>query len=257
MGIHPTAIIDKSANLGERVTVGPYSLVGPGVVIGDDTVLLGHSVIERDTIIGAKCKIYPFASLGADPQDTKYAGEPTQLIIGDSVTIRESATLHRGTVEGGGATRVGSGSLIMATCHIAHDCKLEEEVILSSFAVLAGHVHLGHCATVSGSSAVHQFVRIGKHAFVGGMSGIVKDVPPYMIIAGQRDNTLVTPNLIGLRRRGFSPEAVENITSVHRALHNHRPLKTVLAEIEENYADSPEAMYIVEFYRTSERGVYR
>jgi UDP-N-acetylglucosamine acyltransferase len=256
-GLHPTAIIDKTATIGENVTIGPYAVIGPRVVLGDNTEVLGHCVIEKDTEIGRNCRVYPFASLGSDPQDIKYAGEPTKLYIGDNVTVRESATIHRGTVSGGGATRIGNNCLIMATCHIAHDCHLEDEVILSSFAVLAGHVHLGACSTVSGSSAIHQFVKVGAHAFIGGMSGVVKDVPPYMIIAGLRDKMLVSPNLVGLRRRGFSPEAVETITSVHRILHNHTPLAKVLKEIEEKFGQSPEAMHIVEFYRSSERGVYR
>jgi UDP-N-acetylglucosamine acyltransferase len=257
MAIHPTAIIDKTAELDSSVSIGPYTLVGPHVVLGEGTQLLGHVAIEKDTIIGRNSKVYPFASLGSDPQDMKYAGEPTQLIIGDNVTIRESATIHRGTVNGGGATRVGNGCLIMATCHIAHDCQLEDDVILSSFAVLAGHVRLGAGATVSGSSAIHQFVRVGKHAFIGGMSGIVKDVPPYMIIAGLRDKMLLSPNLVGLKRKGFSPEAVEAITAVHRMLHNHKPLEGVLSDIQVQWGGSPEARHIVEFYRSSERGVYR
>ncbi|MDR2338967.1 MAG: acyl-ACP--UDP-N-acetylglucosamine O-acyltransferase [Deltaproteobacteria bacterium] len=257
MGIHPTAIIDKTAELGTGVSVGPWALVGPRVVLGDDTEILAHAVIEKDTILGKSCRVYPFACLGTDPQDTKYAGEPTQLIIGDNVTVRESATIHRGTVNGGGATRIGNGCLIMATCHIAHDCHLDDEVILSSFAVLAGHVSLGFSATVSGSSAIHQFVRVGMHAFIGGMSGIVKDVPPYMIIAGLRDKMMLSPNLVGLKRKGFSPEAVKAITLAHRLLHNHKPLQGVLDEVLEKCGDSPEARHIVGFYRASERGVYR
>ncbi|MDR2200029.1 MAG: acyl-ACP--UDP-N-acetylglucosamine O-acyltransferase [Deltaproteobacteria bacterium] len=257
MGIHPSAVIDESAVIAKTASVGPYAVIGPGVTVGDGTVILSHAVIERDTSIGRNCKIHPFSSLGADPQDMKYQGESTRLEIGDRVIVRESATVHRGTAGGGGVTRIGDGCLIMATCHVAHDCQIAEEVILSSFAVLAGHVELGKGAVVSGSSAVHQFVKVGPYAFIGGMSGVVKDVPPFMIVAGVRDKMLVAPNLVGLKRRGFPPEALEVITGAHRLLRNHRPLEEVLREIEERYPASKEAERIVEFYRSSERGVYR
>ncbi|MDR2612498.1 MAG: acyl-ACP--UDP-N-acetylglucosamine O-acyltransferase [Deltaproteobacteria bacterium] len=257
MGIHPTAIIDPTAEIGSGVDVGPYSLVGPRVVVGDGTEVMGHVSIDKDTVIGKGCRIFPFASLGADPQDMKYSGGRTRLILGDRVTVRESATIHRGTEHGGGETRIGSDVLVMATVHVAHDCRVADEAILSSYAVLAGHVSIGHQAIVSGSSAIHQFVRVGDHAFVGGMSGIVKDVPPFMIVAGIRDSVAVTPNLVGLRRRSFSPEAIAAISGVFRLLHNHRPLAACLAEAAGRYPDSPEARAIVEFYRSSERGVYR
>ena len=160
-------------------------------------------------------------------------------------------------MKGAGVTRVGNDVLIMATVHVAHDCQLSDEVILSSFAVLAGHVRLGYQATVSGSTAIHQFVRVGAHAFVGGMTGLVKDVPPFMIAAGLRDKVAISPNFVGLRRKGFSSQAVEAITGVHRLLHNHKPLNPALDEAIRSFPDSPEAMAIIEFYRSSERGVYR
>ena len=257
MGIHPTAIIDPSAEIGSGVEVGPYTLIGPRVTIGDGTVVMGHVSVDKDTAIGSGCRIFPFASVGADPQDISYRGERTRLVIGDRVTIRESATIHRGTAKAQGVTRVGSDVLIMATVHVAHDCQLADEVILSSFAVLAGHVRLGAHATVSGSTAIHQFVRVGAHAFVGGMTGLVKDVPPFMIAAGLRDRVSVSPNFVGLRRKGFSQDAIEAITGVHKILHNHKPLNGVLDEALKAYPSSPEAQAIIEFYRSSERGVYR
>ncbi|MDR3154337.1 MAG: acyl-ACP--UDP-N-acetylglucosamine O-acyltransferase [Deltaproteobacteria bacterium] len=257
MAIHPTAIIDPTAEIGSDVTVGPYSLVGPRCRIGDRTEVMGHVCIDKDTVLGRECRIFPFASLGADPQDLKYAGELTRLTLGDRVTVRESATLHRGTAHGGGETRIGDDALIMATVHVAHDCKIAREAILSSYAVLAGHVSVGFQAIVSGSSAIHQFVRVGDHAFVGGMSGIVKDVPPFMIVAGIRDSVSVTPNIVGLKRRNFSPEAIAAISGVFRILHNHRPLAAALADAEGKYSDSEEARAIIGFYRSSERGVYR
>jgi UDP-N-acetylglucosamine acyltransferase len=258
MPIHPTAIIDPSSELGSGASVGPYSVIGPRVTVGRDTEIMSHVAIDKDTAIGAECRIFPFASVGADPQDMKYGGERTRLSIGDRVTIRESTTIHRGTAGGGGLTRIGDGSLIMATVHVAHDCALENDVILSSFAVLAGHVKVEERAIISGSTAVHQFVRVGRHAFVGGMSGVVKDVPPFMILAGVRDKAVVvSPNLVGMRRRDFSPESIEAVTGVFRLLHNHRPLSEVLDEAEKKWPDSEEVRTVLAFYRSSERGVYR
>ncbi|MDR2140206.1 MAG: acyl-ACP--UDP-N-acetylglucosamine O-acyltransferase [Deltaproteobacteria bacterium] len=258
MAIHPTAIIDPSAQLSPGVSVGAYSVIGPRVQIGQDTEIQPHVVIDKDTIIGQRCRLYPFASVGADPQDMKYAGEQTQLVIGDEVIIRESATIHRGTTGGGGVTRIGDKCLIMATCHVAHDCQLASEVILSSFAVMAGHVNIGEQAIISGSTAIHQFVRIGRHAFVGGMSGVVKDVPPYMILAGVRDQAVVvSPNVVGMKRRGFTEPAIEAITGAFKLLHTRRLLQEVLAEIESAWPQCPEVGIIVDFYRNSVRGVYR
>ncbi|MDR1166684.1 MAG: acyl-ACP--UDP-N-acetylglucosamine O-acyltransferase [Deltaproteobacteria bacterium] len=257
MSVHPTAIVDPTAQLAAGVKVGPYSLIGPRVSVGADTEIMGHVFIDKDTTIGEGCRLFPFASVGADPQDMKYRGEPTRLSIGNRVTIRESTTIHRGTAHGGGETRVGDDALIMASVHVAHDCVLGASVILSSFAVLAGHVRLGEHAIVSGSSAIHQFVRVGAHAFIGGMSGVVKDAPPYMILAGVRDKMVVAPNIVGLRRRDFSERAIEAITGVYRLLRGTTPLAEVLSEAESAYPDSPEAQAIVAFYRESERGVYR
>ncbi|MDR2459928.1 MAG: acyl-ACP--UDP-N-acetylglucosamine O-acyltransferase [Deltaproteobacteria bacterium] len=257
MGIHPTAVIDPTVQLGENVSVGPYTVIGPRVIIGDNTQLYSHVSIDKDTTIGKECRIFPFASVGADPQDISYQGERTSLIIGDRVTIREASTIHRGTVKGSMVTRVGNHALIMAQVHVAHDCQLGDEVILSSFAVLAGHVRLDNHASVSGSTAIHQFVRVGSYAFVGGMTGLVKDVPPYMIAAGLRDNVAISPNFVGLKRKGFPKEALEAIVGVHRIIHNHKPLNLVLDEALSSYPNSEEAKAIIEFYRSSERGVYR
>jgi UDP-N-acetylglucosamine acyltransferase len=188
----------------------------------------------------------------------KYSGERTLLKIGNGVTIRESTTIHRGTVGGGGITEIGDRSLIMATVHVAHDCHLGQEVILSSFSVLAGHVRVEDWAIISGSSAAHQFVRIGRHSFVGGMTGAVKDIPPFMILAGVRDKAVVvSPNTVGMKRRNFSEKAIEAINSAFKLLHNHRPLPEVLSELESLWPDVPEIKTLCDFYRSSERGVYR
>jgi UDP-N-acetylglucosamine acyltransferase len=258
MPIHPSAIIDPSSEIDPLASVGPYSLIGPRVKVGPETEIMGHVFIDKDTVIGRGCRIFPFASLGADPQDMKYAGERSTLVLGDRVTVRESATIHRGTRGGGGQTSIGDQSLIMASVHVAHDCRLGEGVILSSYAVLAGHVTVQDKAIISGSSAVHQFVRLGRHSFVGGMTGAAKDVPPYMIVAGVRDKDIVvTPNLIGLRRSGFANETIEAIIGAHKIIHNHKPLEEVLAEAEAAYPDSDEVRILTGFYRESERGVYR
>ncbi|MDR1050599.1 MAG: acyl-ACP--UDP-N-acetylglucosamine O-acyltransferase [Deltaproteobacteria bacterium] len=258
MAIHPTAVIDPTAEIDPAAAVGPYALIGPRVRVGAGTEVMGHVFIDKDTEIGERCRIFPFASLGADPQDMKYAGERSRLVLGDGVVVRESATVHRGTAGGGGVTRVGDGTLVMATVHVAHDCQIGRNVILSSYAVLAGHVQVGDRAIVSGSSAVHQFCRLGAHSFLGGMTGVTKDVPPYMIAAGVRDKDMVVaPNAVGLRRSGFSREALDAITGAHRLLHNRSPLADVLAEVEERFPDSPEVKVMLDFYRSSERGVYR
>jgi UDP-N-acetylglucosamine acyltransferase len=258
MAIHPTAIIDPSSEIDSTASVGPYTLIGPRVKVGPATEIMGHVFIDKDTVIGRNCRIFPFASLGADPQDLKYAGESTRLVIGDGVTIRESTTIHRGTEGGGGVTEIGDGCLVMATVHVAHDCRLGAEVILSSFAVLAGHVHVEERAIISGSTAVHQFVRIGCYAFVGGMSGAAKDVPPYMIMAGVRDkDVVITPNLVGLKRHNFSPATIEAISEAFRAIHNHRPLAEALTEAEKHGQGVPEVATFLNFYRLSQRAVYR
>jgi UDP-N-acetylglucosamine acyltransferase len=258
MAIHPTAIVDLSSEIDPTASVGPYAIIGPRVKIGAGTEIMGHVFIDKDTVIGSETRIFPFASIGADPQDMKYAGEQTSLVIGDRVTVRESATLHRGTNGGGGCTRIGNDCLIMATVHVAHDCQLEKGVILSSYAVLAGHVHVEEYATVSGSAAIHQFVSIGRYAFLGGMSGASKDVPPYMTMVGVRDKDVsITPNFVGLRRHEFTNETIEAIRGAYKIIHNHRPLPEVLSEADRAYPNVAEVSVLTAFYRNSERGVYR
>ncbi len=260
MSIHPTAIVDPSAEVDSNASIGPYALIGPRVVIGPEVEIRGHVYIEKDTTIGRGTRIFPFASVGADPQDLKYQGERTQLVIGERVTIRESSTIHRGTGHGGGFTRIGDGCLVMATVHVAHDCQLGAGVILSSYAVLAGHVSVGEGAIIGGLSAIHQFCRIGQYAFLGGGSGVVKDLPPYMAGAssGSRDVVLSGPNVVGLRRRNVPLETVRALKDVFNIIcRNHRPLTEVLTEAEEEYGSLPEVQTLIEFYRSSERGVYR
>jgi len=260
MTIHPTAIVDPGAVIDSSATVGPYALIGPRVVVGPDVEIMGHAFVDKDTTIGRGTRVFPFASVGADPQDLKYRGESTRLVIGERVTIRESATIHRGTGHGGGLTEIGDGCLIMATVHVAHDCRLGPGVILSSYAVLAGHVTVGEGAIIGGLSAIHQFCRIGQYAFLGGGSGVTKDLPPYMAGAsgGTRDVILSGPNVVGLRRREMPMETIRALKDTFSIIcRNHRPLSEVLAEAEETYGHILEVRTVIDFYRSSERGVYR
>jgi UDP-N-acetylglucosamine acyltransferase len=258
--IHPTAIIDPSAEVDTTVSIGPYTLIGPRVFIGPEVEIMGHVFIDKDTVIGRGTRVFPFVSLGADPQDLKYKGESTRLVIGENVTIRESTTIHRGTSGGGGITEIGDRCLIMATVHVAHDCRLGPEVIMSSYTVLAGHISVGAGAIISGLSAIHQFCRIGAYSFLGGCSGISKDMPPFMAGAsyGTRGVVLSGPNVVGLKRRGMLKDTIDLLKGVYGLIcRNHRPLADVLAEAEAEYGMVPEARTIIDFYRSSERGVYR
>ncbi|UQZ90787.1 acyl-[acyl-carrier-protein]--UDP-N-acetylglucosamine O-acyltransferase [Deltaproteobacteria bacterium Smac51] len=260
MPIHPTAIIDPSSEIDSTASVGPYAVVGPRVVIGPDVQIMAHVYIDKDTTIGRGTKVFPFVSLGADPQDLKYQGERTRLVIGERVTIRESTTIHRGTEGGGGITEIGDGCLIMATVHVAHDCRIGAGVILSSYVVLAGHVIVGENAIIGGQTAIHQFTRIGKYAFVGGGSGVVKDWPPYMNGAskGSRDVVLGGPNKVGLKRRNMPDETLEALWGAFKIVcKNRRPLNEVLEEAENKFGATPEVADFIKFYRDSERGTYR
>lgn len=260
MSIHPTAIIDPSAKIDVTATIGPYTLIGPRVEVGSEAEIMGHVFIDKDTSIGRGTRIFPFASVGADPQDLKYKGELTKLFIGEKVTIRESSTIHRGTGGGGGITEIGDGCLIMATVHVAHDCRLSPNVILSSYTVLAGHVTVGEGAIIGGLSAIHQFCRVGAYAFLGGGARVSKDVPPFMAAAsvGDREMVISGPNVVGLRRRGVPLETIKVLKEAYSIIcRNHRPLAEVLAETEAACGETPEAMEVIDFYRSSERGVYR
>jgi UDP-N-acetylglucosamine acyltransferase len=216
--IHPTAIVDGKAELDPSVTVGPYAVIGAGVRIAAGTTIGAHCVIEGRTTIGRDNRIFPFASLGAAPQDMKYGGEPTELVIGERNTIREFCTFNRGTAQDAGATRIGDDNWIMAYVHIAHDVQLASRTILANNATLAGHVHVGDWAIVGGLTGVHQFVKIGAHAMTGFQSHVAQDVPPFMMVAG---NPLAVHgfNVEGLRRRGFSRERIAQVKQMHRLLY--------------------------------------
>ncbi|MEW6098618.1 MAG: acyl-ACP--UDP-N-acetylglucosamine O-acyltransferase [Pseudomonadota bacterium] len=216
--IHPTAIVDPKAELAASVSVGPYAVIGADVRIGEGTTIGAHCTIEGPTTIGRDNRIFQFASLGAAPQDMKYRGEPTELVIGDRNTIREFCTFNRGTAQDAGVTRVGHDNWIMAYVHLAHDVQLGDRIILANNATLAGHVHVGDWAIIGGLTGVHQFTRIGAHAMVGFGSHVSQDVPPFMTVAG---NPLAVHgfNVEGLRRRGFSAERIALVKQMHRLLY--------------------------------------
>lgn len=260
MSIHPTAIIDSKAQLDSSVEVGAYTVVDGGVTVGPSTRILPHTVLTGKTTVGSGNVIGPFATVGSPPQDMHYKGEPTELKIGDNNQIREYVSIHRGTPSGSGITIIGSNNLLMAYCHVAHDCNIGSHVIMANAATLGGHVQVRDRATIGGLVAVHQFTRIGELAYIGGMSGISKDVPPYIIVAGTRNQMRVSGiNKIGLRRNGFDNETIKNL---HKAFVNifRAPellLQESLDKTLEEFADCPPVTKLVAFFKESSRSVVR
>ncbi len=215
--IHPSAVIDPGAAIGEGVQIGPFCVVGAQVELGEGVVLHSHVVVTGRTRIGPRTQIFPFASIGHPPQDLKYAGEESELVVGADNRIREHATMNPGTQGGGMATRVGDRCLFMIGAHVAHDCQIGDEVILANNATLGGHVTIEDHAIVGGLAAVHQFVRIGRHAMIGGMSGVEHDVIPYGLVMGDRAR-LGGLNVVGLKRRGFSREQIQGLQQAYKAI---------------------------------------
>jgi UDP-N-acetylglucosamine acyltransferase len=253
-GIHPTALIDADAELAGGVVVGPYAVIGPGVRIGARTVVAGHVLIERDTTVGEDCRISHGAVLGTDPQDLKYAGESTRLLVGDRTTIREYATLNRGTAALG-FTRVGSDCMLMSYVHVAHDCLIGDHVILSNAVNMAGHVEIGDWAIIGGMTPIHQFVRIGPHAFVGGQSRISKDIPPFVKAAGI-PLELYGLNSVGLQRRGFSEEVRRELKRAYRlVLGSNLNTTQAVARARAELRELPEVEAFLGFFEASARGV--
>lgn len=257
MNIHPTAIVDPQARIGAGVSVGAYSIIGADVEIGDGTWIGPHVVINGPTRIGRDNKIHQFASLGEAPQDKKYNGEPTELVIGDRNVIREYVTMNRGTPTGGGVTRVGSDGLFMAYIHIAHDCQIGDRVIFSNNASLAGHVHVGDQVILSGFTLVHQFCSIGAHAFTGMGSGISKDVPPYLMVAGNPAEPHGI-NKEGLKRRGFSPQSIQTLRQAYKVLYRSGlSLEEATVRLKEMAQTCAELKPFVEFLDNSKRSIVR
>lgn len=220
-GVHPTAVIHPKAEIHPEARIGPYCVVGPGVRIGARTSLAPHVVVYSDTVMGADNRVHSFAAIGHDPQDLKYRGEETRLEIGDRNIIREHATLHRGTGVGGGVTRVGSDNLLMVGAHVAHDCVIEDHVILANGVMLGGHVLVETGATIAGAAAVHHFATIGRLAFVGGLARVSKDVPPFIVVEGHPAEPRKV-NSVALTRRGWAPADVESLRLAFKALFRAR-----------------------------------
>ncbi len=256
VALHPTAIVDRSAELGDGVEVGPFAIVGPSVRIGADTRIGPRALIERDTVVGDGCSIGNGAVLGTDPQDLKYEGERTSLVVGDRTVIREFATLNRGTAASG-RTIVGSDCLLMAYSHIAHDCELGNHVIVSNATNMAGHVSIEDWAVISGLVAIHQFVRIGAHSFVGGGSRVPQDVPPFCRVVGNPSPKLYGLNTVGLERRGLSADVRRRIKSAYRILfQSDIALSRAIRRVESREdLMCPEVGYFLDFIRSSKRGI--
>ena len=255
--IHSTAIIHPTAQLDAGVSVGPYSIIGEQVKIGTGTQVGAHVVIERWTEIGRDNQIFQFASVGAAPQDLKYQGEETWLVIGDRNRIREFATLHRGTPDGGGRTVVGNDNLFMAYSHVAHDCRVHNRVVMANAATLAGHVEVEDNAILGGLMAVHQFCRVGCHTMISGGSMIAQDIPPYTIAQGDRAKTIGI-NLVGLKRRGFPESTIRGIKNAYRLMfRSGLRLEAALERIEVEYGTIPEVRHFTAFIKASQRGIAR
>lgn len=259
--IHPTAIVDPRAEIDATASIGPYSVIGAHVLIGAGTTVGPHCVIDGRTTLGRDNHIFQFNSIGAIPQDKKYAGEPTELVIGDRNTIREFCTLNLGVPQAGGITTVGNDNWIMAYTHIAHDCHVGNHTTLANNTTLAGHVHLGDWVTVGGLTGIHQFVKIGAHAMVGFASAVAQDVPPFMLVDG---NPLAVRgyNLVGLRRRGFSAERLGAVKQMHKMLYRQGlTLEAARAAIADLLQSVPEAAGDVammeQFLADATRGIAR
>ena len=259
--IHPTAIVDPGAELGKDVTVGPYAIIGPKVTIGDGCSIGAHAVIESHVRMGKGNRISPFASIGAPPQDLKFRGEETWVEIGDGNIIREFATVNRGTIGGDGVTRIGDNNMVMAYCHLAHDCRIGNRVVMANAATFAGHVTVEDGAIIGGLSAVHQFVRIGTLCIIGGMSGVPQDVPPYVtavVSRPQKGFSLYGLNLIGLRRSRFTAETISVLKKAFKMIFRAEvSMKEALAQAEAELPPLPEVKHLIEFVRSSTRGVLR
>jgi UDP-N-acetylglucosamine acyltransferase len=248
--IHPTAVVDPGARIAAGARIGPYCVVGGKVELGEDVELVAHVVVAGRTGIGDGTRIFPFASIGHQPQDLKYKGEDSTLVIGKRNIIREHVTMNPGTAGGGMTTRVGDDCLFAASAHVAHDCRVGNHVIMTNNATLGGHVVLGDHVIISGLSAVHQFVRVGPHAFVGGMTGVERDVIPYGMVMGDRAR-LVGLNIVGLQRRGFSRDDIQALHSAYDMLfaQDNGTLAERVAAVAERFAGVGPVREIVEFVR--------
>lgn len=255
--IHPTSQISDGANIGDGCNIGPYVVIGSQVTLGENVTIDSHAVIDGVTSIGSDTRIYPFVSIGLAPQDLKFKGEPTRTEIGQNNQIREFVTIHRGTEGGGGVTRIGDNNLLMAQAHVAHDCQVGNDIIMANAATLAGHVEVGDKSNIGAYSGVHQFCRIGREAFIGGYSVIVKDALPFAISQGNHARCFGL-NKIGLRRKGYSKETIEKLHSAyHLLLSSKLNTSQAVERIKQEIVGCPEVDYLISFIESSGRGVVK
>jgi UDP-N-acetylglucosamine acyltransferase len=253
--IHSSAIVAAGAKLGEGVEIGPFCVIGAHVELGANVKLHSHVVVEGHTRVGARCSIFPFASIGHQPQDLKFKGEPSRLEIGDDTIIREHVTMNPGTAGGGMLTKVGNRCLIMVGSHVAHDCRLGDNVIMANNATLGGHVELGDWVTVGGLVGIHQFVKVGAHAMLGFQTAVSQDVPPFMLVDGNPAETR-TVNKIGLERHGVPDATITALRQAYKVLFREGlTVSNALTRIEAELPALPEINHLVEFCRSSERGI--
>jgi UDP-N-acetylglucosamine acyltransferase len=255
--IDSRAVVSPKAEIADDVVVGPYSVIGPGVKIGAGSWVGPHAVITGNTTLGSANKVYQFASIGEAPQDLKYKDEPTQLVIGDRNVFREFTTMNRGTAQGGGITTIGSDCLFMAYTHVAHDCHVGNKCVLANYATLGGHVHLGDWVIMGGYSGIHQFTKVGAHAFLGNNAAVTRDVPPYVMAVGSP----AVPHSInseGLKRRGFTPEQIRNLKNAYRVLYRSELLLAdAVAELKKRAETQSELKIFVDFIGESTRSLVR
>jgi len=256
--IHPTAIVSPDARVGDGAEIGPFAVIGAGVVLGRGCRIGAHAILEGPSTFGDDNQVFPHAALGLPPQDLKYRGDPTELVVGARNVFREFSTVHRGTVGGGGVTRVGDDNYLMAYIHIAHDCQIGSRTIFANYAALAGHVEVGDDAIVEAFCAVQQFSRVGRHAFMGAMTRAPQDVLPFVKTVGTDVVKTYGVNTIGLKRKGFSEERIEALKEIYRILVSPRLNTSQAVErIAAEFSGNEDAAYIVEFVRTARRGVHK
>lgn len=257
VNIHPSAVIEPGAELGVNVSIGAFSVIGPDVKIGDGTIIDPQVVISGHTELGANNKVSSFTAIGGEPQSVSYKGEPTKVIIGDNNVFRENITVHRGTMEDEGVTSIGNNNLFMAYVHIAHDCRLGSELLFSNNASLAGHARIGDYVVLAGYTLVHQFVRIGEHSFCGVNTYCTLDVPPYMLVAGNKAITHGI-NIRGLKRRGFDKDTILELKRAYKTIYRSgHTMAGALEELATHDWDSEDVQSLINFIKASKRGVIR
>lgn len=255
--IHPTALVDPRAKISNDVEIGPYAVIGPDVELGEGVVVSSHAVVTGHTSIGARTRIFSFAGVGGEPQDKRFSGESTRLVIGRDNVIRENVTIHVGTPGGGGCTQIGHDNFIMNSAHIGHDAKVGSNTIIASYCAVAGHVVIEDYVVMGAYAGVHQFCRVGESAMLAARASIVRDPPPFSMVAGDRAR-LVGMNVVGMKSRGFSRETMAVVKhAFHLVFQSHLRLQPALARVREECADSPEVARFVHFIENSKRGVIR